>query len=40
LVDFCEIQWGGNAIEDDLDAMIFNAVAAVIPKWRKLTLLR
>jgi hypothetical protein len=24
---------GGYAVEDDLDAVIFNAIAATIPKW-------
>jgi hypothetical protein len=40
LVDFYEIQYGGQAIEGDLDAIIFNAAAANIPKWRTLKLLR
>jgi hypothetical protein len=40
LVDFYEIQYGGHAIEGDLDAKIFNAVAATIPKWRTFKLLR
>jgi hypothetical protein len=40
LVDVYEIQSGGRAIEDDLGAMIFNAAAATIPKWRTFKLLR
>jgi hypothetical protein len=41
LVDFHEIQYGGHAIEGDLEAIVFNAVAAItIPKWRTLKLLR
>jgi hypothetical protein len=32
VVDFFEIQYEGDAIEDDLDTTIFNAVAATIPK--------
>jgi hypothetical protein len=34
LVDFCEIQWGGHAIEGDLDAVLFDPVPSTIPKWR------
>jgi hypothetical protein len=34
LVGFYEIQKGGHAIEGDLDAIIFNAVAAAVPKWQ------
>jgi hypothetical protein len=33
-VDFYEIQWGGHAIEGDLDAVLFNPVLSTIPKWR------
>jgi hypothetical protein len=32
-VDFYEIQYGDIAIEGDLDAIVFNAVAAAITKW-------
>jgi hypothetical protein len=35
-----EIQQGGHTIKDDLDAIIFNAVAATIRKWRTFKLLR
>jgi hypothetical protein len=38
-VDFYEIQQEGHAIEGDLDAIIFNAVAATILKWRTFKLL-
>jgi hypothetical protein len=31
-VDFHEIQYGGHAIDGDLDAMIFNPVASIILK--------
>jgi hypothetical protein len=34
LLDVYEIQYGGHVIEDDLDAVAFNAVAAIIQKWR------
>jgi hypothetical protein len=40
LVDFYEIQQAGHAIEGDLDAVVFNAVAATIPKWPTFKLLR
>jgi hypothetical protein len=40
LVDFYEIRWKGHAIEGDLDAIIFNAVAATIPKWQTFKLVR
>jgi hypothetical protein len=40
LVDFNEMQWEGHAIESDLDAINFNAIAAAIPKWRTFRLLR
>jgi hypothetical protein len=40
LADFYEIQWGGHAIGDDFEAIIFNAVAATIPKWRTFKLLK
>jgi hypothetical protein len=32
LVDFCEIQYGGHATEDDLGAVLFNPVPSTIPK--------
>jgi hypothetical protein len=38
--DLYEIQWGVHAIEDDIDTIIFNAVAASIQKWRTFKLLR
>jgi hypothetical protein len=37
---FYEIQYGDIAIEVDLDAIVFNAVAATITKWRTFKLLR
>jgi hypothetical protein len=40
LVDFYEIQWGGHAIEGDIDAVLFNPVLSAIPKWRTFKLLR
>jgi hypothetical protein len=40
LVDFYEIQYGEIAIEGDLDAIVFNTVAAIITKWRTFKLLR
>jgi hypothetical protein len=32
-LDLDEILYGDNDIEDDLDSIIFNAVASTIPKW-------
>jgi hypothetical protein len=32
-VDFYEIQYGANAIEGDLDAIIFNPIASTVLKW-------
>jgi hypothetical protein len=40
LVYFYEIQYGGHAIEGDLEAVIFNQVPSTIPKWRTFKLLR
>jgi hypothetical protein len=37
-VDLDEILYGDD-IEDDLDSILFNAVAWTIPKWRKFKLL-
>jgi hypothetical protein len=39
-VDLNEILYRGDDIEDNLDSILFNAVALTIPKWRKLKLLR
>jgi hypothetical protein len=39
-VDLNEIFYGGDDIEDDLDSILFNAVALTIPKWRTFKLLR
>jgi hypothetical protein len=39
LVDFYEIQYGGHAIEGDLDAVLFNPVPLTIPNWRTFKLL-
>jgi hypothetical protein len=33
LVDFCEIWYGGNAIQGDLNAIIFNLPSSTILKW-------
>jgi len=33
LVDFHEIWYGGNAIQGDLDAVIFNPISSTILKW-------
>jgi hypothetical protein len=38
-VDFYEIQYGGHAIEGDLDAVLSNPVLSTIPKWRTFKLL-
>jgi hypothetical protein len=40
LIDLYEILYEGDAIEGDLDAILFNAVASTIPKWRTFKLLR
>jgi hypothetical protein len=39
-VDLDDIFYGGDDIEDDLNSVLFNAVASTIPKWRKFKLLR
>jgi hypothetical protein len=39
-VDFHEIRWACDTIEDDLDTTFFNLVASVIPKWQMFKLLR
>jgi hypothetical protein len=39
-VDFDEILYGSDDIEDDLDSILFNAIASTIPKWRTFKLLR
>jgi hypothetical protein len=39
-VDLDDIFYGGDDIEDDLNSVLFNAVASSIPKWRKFKLLR
>jgi hypothetical protein len=33
VVDFRELLYGGNAIQGDLDAIIFNPIALAIVKW-------
>jgi hypothetical protein len=38
-VDLDEILYGGDDIENDLDYILFNAVALIIPKWRMFELL-
>jgi len=38
--DFYKIQYEGQAIEDDREAMIFNLVAWTIPNWWMFRLLR
>jgi hypothetical protein len=40
VVDLDEIVYGGDDIEDDLDFILFNAVALTVPKWRTFKLLR
>jgi hypothetical protein len=40
LVDLDEILYGYDEIEDDLDSILFSAVALTIPKWRTFKLLR
>jgi hypothetical protein len=35
-----EILYGGDDIEDDLDSILFNAVASTIPKWQTFKLLK
>jgi hypothetical protein len=39
-VDSYEMQYGGYAIEGDIDATIFNPLTLTIPKWRTFILLR
>jgi hypothetical protein len=39
-VDLEEILYGGDDNEDDLDSILFNAVASTIPKWQTFKLLR
>jgi hypothetical protein len=36
-MDLDEILYGGDDIEEDLDSILFNAVASTIPKWRTFT---
>jgi hypothetical protein len=40
MVHCYEIQYGGHAIADDLEEIVFDAVAVTIPKWRTFKLLR
>jgi hypothetical protein len=40
MVDLDETLYGGDAIEDDLNSILFNTVASAIPKWRMFKLLR
>jgi hypothetical protein len=40
LVDFHVIWWAGDAIEGDIDAIIFNPIASRILKWLRFELLR
>jgi hypothetical protein len=35
-----EILYGGDDIEDNLDSILFNAVASTIPKWQTFKLLK
>jgi hypothetical protein len=39
-VDLDEILYGGDGIEEDLDSILFNAVASTIPIWRTFKLLK
>jgi hypothetical protein len=34
VVDLYEIQWGGDAIEGDLDIILLNTVPSTIPKFQ------
>jgi hypothetical protein len=40
MVDFHEIWYGGNDIQGDLDAIIFNPIASVILKLLRFKVLR
>jgi hypothetical protein len=40
LVDFYEIWYGGNAIQADLDAIIFNPIALIILKLLRFKVVR
>jgi hypothetical protein len=39
-VDFDEMLYGGDDIEDDFDSILLSAVASTIPTWRTFKLLR
>jgi hypothetical protein len=39
-MDFDEIVYGGDDIEDDHDSVLFSAVASTVPKWRTFKLMR
>jgi hypothetical protein len=40
LVDFLDIWYGGNAIQVDLEAIIFNPISLTILKWLRFTVVR
>jgi hypothetical protein len=39
-VDFDEILYGSDDVEDDMEYLLLNVVASTIPKWRTFDLLR
>jgi hypothetical protein len=39
-VDLDEILYGGDDVENDIDAILLNLLASTIPKWRMFKLLR
>jgi hypothetical protein len=39
-VDFDEILYGGDGVENDIDSTLLNLVASTIPKWWTFKLLR
>jgi hypothetical protein len=40
LVELDKILYGGDSIEDDLEAIFYNPIPSTIPKWRIFKLLR
>jgi hypothetical protein len=40
VVDFHQIQYGGYAVEDDFEAINFNSISLLVPKWQKFKLQR
>jgi hypothetical protein len=39
-VDLDETLYAGDDIEDDLNSILFNAIASIIPNWQTFKLLR